>query len=942
MQTNTIAVVIAHNGAKWLSTTLSEVQRQGVDDIVIVDAGSTDETAQIISAAGLTRVVVVPAHTSFADAVQRGLNSLGRQPANSDFVWILHDDSAPGPEALQRMLQAAERNSNAAVFGPKLYAWDAPSKFQSFGITMTRTGVAVSPAKGELDQAQFDDYPDTLAVSTAGMLVRWRVWDELAGLDPALSFTDDGLDFGVRARLAGYRVVRVAEALVRHAASAPRGLDRHEQDSGARRVRGAQLYRHFVYAKTAVLPLLWIVLIPMAIAKSVWLLLTKRPRQVFDEWAATVGVFGKIASIRRARKRVVRKSGFRELRALRLDNAGYRQIQAQSQLADTTQHTRVLEYQPFWSSAGPWVVLAMALVSLVSWWPLLSANGLSGGGLVPLSGSVGELWGSALHYFHDGVSGVSYLPDPGTWILAILGTITFWNPSLSIVLLWLLALPLAAFGAFMAAGTFTTKSWTRSVIALAWALFPTFLYSLGTGKLFAVIAHLLLPVVLRLCAVALSSALTRQQRITSVAGAALALGVAAIGSPLLTALAVVMTLVVIAVQPRRGLLLLWLPVPALLMAIPNVVQAISRKTYLALLSDAGMPNADASVHAWKAAMGMPVANPLMSPRIPFTGQLWDKVNAALPWLAVLIMAVAVVAVLTMLVRGKLRVGIIGLSGIILGLGASVVASRISVTGGQSPSMWAGAAISVGLLAATPAIAQSFGNRHTRVWPQAVIVLLVLAQAAPWVAATVQGQSLVTQSAVPRVPAIVAAQENARHNVDVLSASIGADNVTLAALRSGGPVLNRTNVAFNAREQATPQAVEIANSVAGLILGSDAKAVAGLREHGYDFVLVDGEVNNRQVQTISSAAGMSVIGKTDYGYLWQITDPSPELQSQPRLALGAATLWGITLLVLVLLAIPTSRLPWRAVDNKDPLAEESGMDAADPFAQDAVDDGGSDE
>ncbi len=51
-------------------------------------------------------------------------------------------------------------------------------------------------------------------MSPAGLIVRQSLWDELGGFDPALPAVDDGLDFCVRVRLAGFRVVLVPSARV--------------------------------------------------------------------------------------------------------------------------------------------------------------------------------------------------------------------------------------------------------------------------------------------------------------------------------------------------------------------------------------------------------------------------------------------------------------------------------------------------------------------------------------------------------------------------------------------------------------------------------------------------------------------------------------------------------------------------------------------------------
>ncbi|MFM9597450.1 hypothetical protein ACKI1O_49950, partial [Streptomyces scabiei] len=76
---------------------------------------------------------------------------------------------------------------------------------------------------------------------------------------------------------------------------------------------------------------------------------------------------------------------------------------------------------------------------------------------------------------------------------AVLGSLSPAAPSRAVVVLWLLAMPLAALGAWFAATRFTERPLVRAVVAIGWALAPSLLDALVTGRPTVVIAHLLLP-----------------------------------------------------------------------------------------------------------------------------------------------------------------------------------------------------------------------------------------------------------------------------------------------------------------------------------------------------------------------------------------------------------------------------------------------------------------
>ena len=141
------------------------------------------------------------------------------------WLWVLHDDCAPDPRALELLLDTATASSSAGVVGPKLVAWDDPHRLLEAGLTVSRAGRRSTFLDGvERDQGQHDHRSDVLAVSSAGMLVRHDVWDELGGFDPALKLLRDDIDLCWRAHLAGHRVLLAPRAVVADAQAATRGL----------------------------------------------------------------------------------------------------------------------------------------------------------------------------------------------------------------------------------------------------------------------------------------------------------------------------------------------------------------------------------------------------------------------------------------------------------------------------------------------------------------------------------------------------------------------------------------------------------------------------------------------------------------------------------------------------------------------------------------------
>src|SRR4051794_24216789 len=208
------AVVVGHEGAAWLprlTEALWALERRP-ERLIAVDTGSTDETAELLAAMpSVEPVVSLSARSGFGTAVSRGLEAVGFAPIPSavgpygddghmpvqEWLWLLHDDCAPGPKALEKLLLQATMSPETGVWGPKLRLWPRDRELLEVGVTTSLGGRRDTGIEnGELDQGQHDQPRNVLAVSSAGMLVRPDVLGALAGFDPRLPMFRDDIYFG--------------------------------------------------------------------------------------------------------------------------------------------------------------------------------------------------------------------------------------------------------------------------------------------------------------------------------------------------------------------------------------------------------------------------------------------------------------------------------------------------------------------------------------------------------------------------------------------------------------------------------------------------------------------------------------------------------------------------------------------------------------------------
>ncbi|MDX2292111.1 MULTISPECIES: hypothetical protein, partial [Streptomyces] len=93
--------------------------------------------------------------------------------------------------------------------------------------------------------------------------------------------------------------------------------------------------------------------------------------------------------------------------------------------------------------------------------PLLAWPVLGGGGLAPLRASLTQLWQDAAWGARPLGLDVVGPADPFSALLALIGSLSPAEPSRAIVVLWILALPLAVLGGWFAATRVTESSLLR-------------------------------------------------------------------------------------------------------------------------------------------------------------------------------------------------------------------------------------------------------------------------------------------------------------------------------------------------------------------------------------------------------------------------------------------------------------------------------------------------
>lgn len=910
--------------AYHLRRTLAALAEQSrpVDVLTIVLCGADESLAELARSSHAESVVTAPSSTGYAAAV-----ALVTPRLDGDALWLLAQDTAPERETLARLAGALELSPSAAYAAPKLVRWDDRSEIVSLGVGMTRLGRAVGLADGELDQGQHDGRADALGADVRGLLVRADPWRQLGGLDRALHGADEGLDLGVRARLAGGRVELAPTAILATAgdgvAGAPAPLTAQRRRRRAYASRLAQLHRRLVYAPALSVPLHWLTILPLAVWRTIVDLVRKEPGSVLPEWGAAVVAMLRPVAVARSRRRLAatKQSSWAQLAPLRTTRSELREQFGHEPTGAAVGSASRSELR-FFAGGGAWLVLGALVVSVAAFPALLAWPTLGGGALQPLRTTVFQLWTDAA--FGQRALGLDTIgpADPFAAVIAFLGSLSPMEPSRAMVVLWVLALPLAALGGWFAATRVTDRSALRLTVGVLWALSPSLLVALTQGRPSSVLAHLLLPWLFLAGSVA--------HRSWAGAGAASLLfaSVVAVSPSLAPALVVAWAgtiVLVLVLRAGRGVArLIWMLIPAAALFAPLVWSAVHRGEAWGLLSDPGVPWAGPQVSADVAGRALLAAGIPTSDLAGWTTLLPDGPTWWVPLLVAPIAVLALIAPLTQ--RWASGIALLVVTG--LGMATAFAAVGISVSFEQSlpVAIWPGGGLSLAWLgaigAAAVALDAGLAPRLELVRGLAATIALIgiAVLAFPSLTAMARSTATLTNGPQSTLPAYVAAEGNDDPDVGtIVLTPQNAGGVSARVVWGGSETIGGQTTLLSTRTEPDEQATELADLAADLVTSSAEDAVADLADRGIAFVLVAPaaapESDTARTMRLSATTSLDqrdtldAVGETTKGSLWRVTtEVSPRPGAAASVHTTAALIGGAQLAALaaaLLLALPTA-------------------------------------
>ncbi|MZD58743.1 glycosyltransferase [Streptomyces sp. SID5606] len=921
------AVLVAHDGARWLPDALAGLlgQERPVQYAVAADTGSADDSARLVGEAlGGDRVLHLARRTGFGQAVEEAARTVpvltpddlpylkrpsGWDPATRtwrddaydlpelphgepvQWLWLLHDDCAPEPDALAQLLRVVDTEyelgrEDVAAVGPKLRGWYDRRQLLEVGVSIANSGRRWTGLdRREQDQGQHDHVRPVLSVSTAGMLIRRDVFERLGGFDRRLPLMRDDVDLCWRAHAAGLRVLIAPEAVVRHAEAASR--ERRAVDCAGRTTasphkvdKAGAVHTLLANVRTAALPWVLLRIVLGTLLRTLAYLVGKVPGQALDEIRGLLSVLlrpERIVAARRERGRPqVEKDELRPLFPPPGATIRVTVEQVAGNLVGSTEaetaagagrHGGGIESGPGGDDAdfleieqfarlkriarkpGPVLFLILLLASLAACRALLTGGALAGGALLPAPADAGELWSRYADAWHTVGTGGTASAPPYLAILAALSSLLFGSTGTAVTLLLAGSVPLAGATAYFASRPLVMSRLLRAWAAVAYAFLPAATGALAGGRVGTAVLAVLLPLIARagVAAAGLTSTSGARGSWRATWAYALLLTVTTAFTPVVWPIALVLGLGVLAL--RRAEITAYGPRFLAQLGTPLLLLAPWSLSLLpfGFFDEAGLE------YGASAASALDLLG--ASPGGPGT-------------VGGLVLIGIVLAALAALLRSERQPAVRAAWAVALaGLVFAALSNR-SAWAGPATLVYGIALLSAATLGADGArfrvAEQSFG------WRQPVAALIALASAVgPLIAAAgwmIGGADGPLERRDPvQVPAFVAEESRTRDQARTLVLdSDSTAHVGYMLVRGSGARLGDGELAAGDGENATLDKI-----VANLVAGSGADQADQLGGFAVRYVLVHKGAPREVTRVLDATPGLSRLSQQDGSGLWRV-------------------------------------------------------------------------
>ena len=196
----------------------------------MVDNGSEGDDAQVLKKrfADCIHLIENDRNYGFAGGANIGMR-YALNNYSPEYLLLLNNDTVVAPGFLNQLIKLAESDASIGIVGPKVYKYNSANCIDSIGARLNMwTGQVDFLAYTHIDTGQYDDQ---LEVDWVGpcILMKSGMVQNIGLYDESYFFYWEDVDYCIRAKKAGYKVMFLPEAKIWH----KRGKSSEKMASGS-------------------------------------------------------------------------------------------------------------------------------------------------------------------------------------------------------------------------------------------------------------------------------------------------------------------------------------------------------------------------------------------------------------------------------------------------------------------------------------------------------------------------------------------------------------------------------------------------------------------------------------------------------------------------------------------------------------------------------------
>ena len=218
------AVVVSYNSAEHLGACVRSIRANGINDIVVVDNGSVDESGRVAQSTGATWLPTGE-NLGYGRAVNRGAATPVARAAT--YLLVCNPDTVLTEGAVPAMVASLSADTDLGIVGPRLSNPDGslypsartfPNLLDAVGHGLLGMVAPRNPFTRRYRMLDWDHRHEDRVdwVSGACFLTRRTAWDAVSGFDPAYFMYMEDVDLCWRLGRSGWGVAYQPGAEVTH------------------------------------------------------------------------------------------------------------------------------------------------------------------------------------------------------------------------------------------------------------------------------------------------------------------------------------------------------------------------------------------------------------------------------------------------------------------------------------------------------------------------------------------------------------------------------------------------------------------------------------------------------------------------------------------------------------------------------------------------------